>query len=145
MLVPPKGGLRVNPKTIHIPGFKLTEECQELCKKIVSSGFSILAAYAPADIALKLGYAFKPMFSSGPNTYKDPQKESKLSTGELCGSSKLTVYHTLPVDATALLTLFKPEDLSVLGSLWFSDREIYPISGYDNPIEPVREGLVVVK
>ena len=144
MRVPPKGGLRINPKTIHIPGFKLTEDCWELCRKIVSSSFSVLAAYAPAykDIPLKLGYSFKPMFSSGPNTYKDPQKESKFRNGELRGSSKLTVYHTLPVDASALLTLFKPEDLSVLGSFWFSDREVLPTSVYDDPIEPVREGTL---
>lgn len=133
ILVPPRGGLRVNPATIHIPKFQLTEACKELCRKFVSSGFSMLSAYAPAyrTIPLKLGYSFKPMFTSGPNTYKDPVKESSVKGLEKWGSSKLTIYHTLPVDATALMTLFKPEDLSVLGSLWFADREIMVDSGTD--------------
>lgn len=37
-------------------------------------------------------------------------------------SRKLTVYHTLPLDATALLTLFPAEDLREAGSLWFGDQ-----------------------
>jgi len=37
-------------------------------------------------------------------------------------SRKLTVSHTLPLDATALLTLFPAEDLREVGSLWFGDQ-----------------------
>ncbi|CAK9148544.1 unnamed protein product, partial [Ilex paraguariensis] len=53
---------------------------------------------------------------------------------------QLSVFHTLPVDASALLTLFKPEDLAVIGSLWLSDQEIILDFSYDNPVEPIKEG-----
>ncbi|KAL6954283.1 hypothetical protein U1Q18_043932 [Sarracenia purpurea var. burkii] len=146
ILVPPKGGMKVNPSTIHIPGFQLEQPAKDLCVRLLTSGFSMLAAYAPAyrEIPLKLGFHFRPMFTSGPNTYKNPVKESTvvLRDKELNDSSRITIYHTLPIDATALLTLFKPEDLSVIGSLWFSDREIMVDSGYDNPILPVRDGTI---
>ncbi|CAK9143603.1 unnamed protein product [Ilex paraguariensis] len=59
-----------------------------------------------------------PTFTSGPNTYKDYRKEScvKLRDGkplvEKWRKFQMTIYHSLPVDASALLTLFKPEDLA---------------------------------
>ncbi len=53
----------------------------------------------------------------------------------------MTIYHTLPIDSTALMTLFKPESLASLGSFWFADREVYPTSGWD-PVEPTREGTI---
>lgn len=142
MLVPPKGGLRINPATIYIKGFQLSEECKKLCARLVSSGFSFLKGYVPAysDIPIRLGSRFRPTFSSGPNTYKDPRKESIIREGGLCGSSKMSVYHTLPLDATALMTLFKLKHLVTVGSMLFEDREIYPISGFHNPILPTEEG-----
>ncbi|CAK9175569.1 unnamed protein product, partial [Ilex paraguariensis] len=53
---------------------------------------------------------------------------------------QLIIFYTLKVDASALLTLFKPKDPAVIGSLWFSDQEIIPDFGYDNPVEPIKEG-----
>ncbi|CAK9153102.1 unnamed protein product [Ilex paraguariensis] len=146
--VVPKRGLRVNPSTIHIPNFQLGEPAQKLCVKLLTSGFSMLGAYAPAyrKIPLRLGFSFKPMFTSGPNTTKDFRKESSVKLrnsvplAEKWKKFQMTIYHSLPVDASALFTLFKPEDLAVIGSLWFSDREIIPDSGYDNPVDPVKEG-----
>jgi hypothetical protein len=150
ILINPKG-LLVNPSTIHIRNFQLSDACKELCKKLVSSGFSMISAYAPAykEIPLSLGYAFKPMFTSGPNTYKNPLKESSVKLADPVQFDKkskrrktLTIYHTLPIDATGLMTIFKPEDLANLGSYWFSDRDITPSSGYDGPIDPTRQGTL---
>nr|YP_009382042.1 hypothetical protein AEK19_MT1619 [Utricularia reniformis]ART31803.1 hypothetical protein AEK19_MT1619 [Utricularia reniformis] len=49
-------------------------------------------------------------------------------------SRKLTVYHTLPLDATALLTLFPASDLREVGSLWFGDQTEIVEDGYDSPV-----------
>lgn len=143
MRVPPKGGLRIDPTTIHIPGFKLKEEGWDICRWISTKGYTLLARYVPSfpNIPLKMGYSFKPMFSSGPNTYKDPCKESKIRTSEVKGGSKLTVYHTLPMDAAALSLLFKPEQTLALGSMWFYDRLVFGGDGHENPVEFNREGL----
>ncbi|KAL6959005.1 hypothetical protein U1Q18_050036 [Sarracenia purpurea var. burkii] len=48
----------------------------------------MLAAYAPAyrEIPLKLGFHFRPMFTSGPNTYKNPVKESTVVCGGILWS-----------------------------------------------------------
>lgn len=143
----PKRGLRVNPSTIHIPGFQLGEPAKQLCVKLLTSSWSVLSAYAPAyrKIPLRLGFSFRPTFTSGPNTYKDYRKESSIELrngkGEINREKlNMTLYHSLPIDASALLTLFKPEQLSVIGSLWYHDREVMVDSGYDAPIEPIKEG-----
>ncbi|KAH0437546.1 hypothetical protein IEQ34_023370 [Dendrobium chrysotoxum] len=57
-------------------------------------------------------------------------------------SKRLSVWHTLPVEASALLTLYPPEELAKLGSLWFSDREVPVTSGYDDPVLPCRAGTL---
>lgn len=45
-----------------------------------SHASGLLSRYAPAyaRIPLSLGFRFKPMFTSGPNTYKRPEKESTV-------------------------------------------------------------------
>ncbi len=72
--------MRISPKTIHHPNFQPSESCKRWCRKVLSSFFSVLQAYAPGykDIPLDLGFSWEPVFTSGPNTYKDPQKESLL-------------------------------------------------------------------
>lgn len=80
ILVPPKGGMRINPSTIHERGFQLGEKCKALCQELADFSFQFLSGYVPAysQIPLRLGFYFKPMFTSGPNTYKRPSRESKV-------------------------------------------------------------------
>jgi len=55
------------------------------------------------------------------------------------GRYPLTLYHSLPVDVTALITLFKPEQLSKIGSILISDLLLEVDNGWDTPI--VSEGM----
>jgi len=134
--------MRINPTTIHEVGFKPGEKCMALCQELADLGYQFLSGYVPAyrQIPLRLGFYFKPMFTSGPNTYKRPSRESKV-VREGIGDDALSIYHSLPKDASALLTLLKPEDLASLGSFWFADREVLPTSGLE-PIGPSRDGTI---
>ncbi|KAL0391322.1 UNVERIFIED_CONTAM: putative mitochondrial protein [Sesamum latifolium] len=130
------------------------------CKKLLSSGASMLKAYAPRyhEIPLELGFSWEPVFTSGPNTYKDPVKESALGAGPWFQFWKghcrrrfgkadekkgfgMTIFHTLPIDATALMTLQKPERMLSVASLLYHPRVHLPTDGYDNPVCPLKEGL----
>lgn len=87
--------------------------------------------YAPAfyDIPLQLGSHFRPILTSGPNTYKDSHKESL----GLVGKYMLYVYHTLPLDAAALLNQFGGLFLS--GREFFEHRLLYACdSSYEQPM-----------
>ncbi|KAH0437548.1 hypothetical protein IEQ34_026219 [Dendrobium chrysotoxum] len=53
-------------------------------------------------------------------------------------STHLSAWHTLPVEASALLTLYSQEELNDIGSVWFDDRETLVSSGYDDPIVRVK-------
>ncbi|KAK4419026.1 putative nucleoredoxin 1-1 [Sesamum alatum] len=53
----------------------------------------------------------------------------------------MTIFHTLPIDATALMTLQKPELLHDVASLLYHPRVHLPTDGYDNPLCPLKEGL----
>lgn len=55
------------------------------------------------------------------------------------GGKRLSVWHTLPVDATALRTLFKPEFNERLGSIWFANRIHKVIDGWEAPVLPSLE------
>ncbi|KAK4412078.1 putative mitochondrial protein [Sesamum alatum] len=151
---------RVAHETIHHPLFEPSYTTQTWCKKLLSSGASMLKAYAPRyhEIPLELGFSWEPVFTSGPNTYKDPVKESALGAGPWfqfwkghcrrrfgkAGEKKcfgMTIFHTLPIDATALMTLQKPELLHDVASLLYHPRVHLPTDGYDNPLCPLKEGL----
>ncbi|KAL2225302.1 UNVERIFIED_CONTAM: putative mitochondrial protein [Sesamum indicum] len=151
---------RVAHETIHHPLFEPSYTTQTWCKKLLSSGASMLKAYAPRyhEIPLELGFSWEPVFTSGPNTYKDPVKESALGAGPWfqfwkghcrrrfgkAGEKKrfgMTIFHTLPIDATALMTLQKPERMLSVASLLYHPRVHLPTDGYDNPVCPLKEGL----
>lgn len=44
------------------------------------------------------------------------------------------------MDASALITLWKPEFLRDVGDLWFEDFTHIVEDGWDNPVSPRREG-----
>lgn len=143
ILVAPKGGLRINPKTIHIPNFKITRECQGICEMFLLMSVELLRRYVPtySRIPLKLGYYFRPLFSSGPNTFRDPRKEVSLKDITDKDRRLLTNYHTLPLDAVAILERLGAENILSIGSMWFSSRIVWVTNGYDNPIEATDEGF----
>lgn len=78
------------------------------------------------QIPLKLGLKFRPVWSAGPNTYVVPGKDTKLVVGRPKGKrkEKLSIWHTLPFDACALFTLWKPELLRSIGNMWFKSRDL---------------------
>lgn len=52
----------------------------------------------------------------------------------------MTLFHSLPIDMTALMTLFKPEFLRDVAQLLYAPRVHLPEDGYTNPITPCCEG-----
>lgn len=49
----------------------------------------------------------------------------------------LSIYHSLPLDAAALLTLFSPLDLSNISMMLLPERDHFATSCEDNPITPI--------
>lgn len=115
----------------------------ELAENLTIYSNQMLGAYVPAykSIPLRLGFCFKPIWSSTPNTYKNPLLEA-VGVDRSFWSRKLSVWHTLPVEATALLTLYSPEDLREIAEFWFSDRVHYVDSCFDNPIQRDHNGAL---
>lgn len=90
------------------------------------------------QIPLKLGLKFRPVWSAGPNTYVVPGKDTKLVVGRPKGKrkEKLSIWHTLPFDACALFTLWKPELLRSIGNMWFKSRDLPVEDGWEQPVVP---------
>lgn len=49
---------------------------------------------------------------------------------------RLTLFHTLGIDASAILTLVKPETIARIGRVWFVQREVTP----NVPVKPLPTG-----
>lgn len=49
---------------------------------------------------------------------------------------KLSIWHTLPFDACALFTLWKPELLRSIGNMWFKSRDLPVEDGWEQPVVP---------
>lgn len=49
ILVPPKGGIRMNPETIVSRGFRLADRTKEVCQMLASSAYSVLRVYAQGN------------------------------------------------------------------------------------------------
>lgn len=131
LLVPPKRGFGINPSTIWNKGYKPSAGCTATCNLLSKEAANLLTRYAPAyrEIPLKLGLRWKPTFSSGPNTYKKPSRESNVS-GASVEDGSLTIYHTLPMDAAGLLHSFHEVFLGDFGSLWVAPREFILSAGF---------------
>lgn len=71
------------------------------------------------------------MLSSGPNTYRDPVKESSVEG--LVGKCVLTIYHTLPIDVVALVNLVSDRVLKSAGRVLYGQRVLYPCDLDDGP------------
>lgn len=76
--------------------------------ELLTRGASMLAAYAPKYLEIPLPLGLKPVWSAGPNTHVSTEKDS-IGSQNLGGVRKVGIWHTLPVDASALLTLWTPE------------------------------------
>ena len=73
-----------------------------------------------------LGFDLRPSWSSGPKTYIHPLKDAK-GVDTSYPHRKLTLFHTLPVDATAAITLAAGgEWLSDTLDVLFGKRDVYP-------------------
>jgi hypothetical protein len=70
------------------------------------------AAYtkgAISNIPLKLGWVFRPVWSSGPNTHFRPGVDSHdILKDSVPHKSSCSIWHTLSIDAGALITLWTP-------------------------------------
>jgi len=158
MKIGTKGWNRVNHTSIHHPKYKDNDATQEWCKTLLQSAGSMLSAYVPdyKKIPVEFGFSWEPVFTSGPNTYKSPGEcmvhpDWQVLWDKICArrygrrSKKkrysLTLLHTLPVDATALMTLWKPELLTDVAALLYHPRTFYPEDGYSKTVTPVKEGV----
>lgn len=160
MKVGNKASKKVKHSSIVFPKYEPSEAVMTWAKTLLTSSGSMLSAYAPRfrEIPLNLGFEWSPVFTSGPNTYKRPSEASVCPTFSsllkayvdkrvkrgLSRRYNLTVFHTLPVDATALMTLIKPEKLAEFAGIFAGPRVHMPEDGYDAPVEPSREGVDVV-
>lgn len=80
---------------------------------------------------LELGFRLTPVWSSGPNTYCVPGKDTASTRDFGNHRGRLNIWHTLPVDASALITLWKPEFLRSVGSIWFNARDWVVKDGWE--------------
>lgn len=76
-----------------------------------------------------------PSWSSGPNSHMTPGKDTHEVFCDY-GFSRLTLWHTLPMDASALITLFKPDLLRKIANAWAKVRTVTIEDGWSKPIEP---------
>lgn len=50
------------------------------------------------------------------------------------------MWHTLPIDATAILTLWKPQFIEKVGSMLFTLRDFFVSDAWENPIPACKDG-----
>lgn len=116
-------GVKVKPTTIHIPKYRMGKQAYKICEELLTRSEQMLNAYtrgAFKRVPLRLGWNFKPIWSAGPNCHYSPELEgNKNSLQSLKNPKKdrFTIWHTLPIDAGALITLWKPEQLKAVSGL----------------------------
>lgn len=100
----------------------------DISNEIRNKSFTMFKRYVPdlLEKTIKLGYLFRPMFSSGPNSCIRPHRETYLSLLGISGYDKLTPYHTLPSDGYACLWWWWEMSLMKLGDLCFENRVFRP-------------------
>lgn len=127
IMVLPKGGLRFNPLTVQDNSFDLHPVTSAMCDALQDASATMLAMYAPefCQMPLKLGFDFKPMFSSSPCTILNPIKDSYVKGLSHVKDLSLTVFHVLPLEALNLIVWLDPEYYGRLGGMLFSDRDVY--------------------
>jgi len=130
ILVHPKGGLRLDSSTIESKRDIYQEDLAKVCLYIKAFSNDLISFYLPdfLELPLELGYKFKPLFSSGPNSSMRPFAESYLSCLGPGLYDRLTPYHTLPLDALALLTWWDEFEIQKAGEVFFNQMTIYPRS-----------------
>lgn len=119
--------------TFPLVGSKVTTLMNRLWRWLLAtSALKFLHRYCPGfdDQPLAhLGFDLRPSWSSGPNTiffYIFPLKDAK-GVDRSYPHRKLTLFHTLPVDATAAITLAAGgEWLSDTLDVLFGKRDVYP-------------------
>lgn len=84
----------------------------------------LLRRYVPG-FDRKAGFDFRPSWSAGPNTYKNPLREA-VGVDRSARHRKLSMFQIQPFDATAFLTLADPERLREMVDTWFRARIVYP-------------------
>lgn len=138
ILVPPRGGLKFNAQTIQDEGFVLGSITQGFGKTLSAMAVELLERYVPglASKPFHLGFDFRPTFSSGPNTYRNPARESTVFGPGWVDKLKLSIYHTLPLDVGSLATCLDPKELMVVGAYWLRERTFI---GLPAPVEPLKE------
>lgn len=122
ILIKPKGSL-VKPDTIMIPGYRMGLRAWGVVLDIRKKARTLLDLYTRSgfkNIPLQLGFRFKPVWASGPNTYLKPSLDMKSTVKEL-GSRRLSIWHTL-------------------GSVLFLNRTVYASEG---PVVPDENGKLL--
>lgn len=143
ILVWPKGK-KVKPTTIHIPKYQPGKPCMDLAVEIeiMTRIPAMINAYtrgAYKRVPLHLGFKYKPIWSSGPNTHYNRKDCSKFLGAVLKKGESFSIWHTLPIDAGALITLWKPDFLMEVGAMLYKLRTYYPEDGWENPVLPCKE------
>lgn len=158
MKVGTKGWRRVSRKTIHFANFEISLQCRKYCLILQDMAAKLLWGFVPdyGKVPLDLGFSWKPVFTSGPNTYKRPEKESFLGEGEWIGKWRrahryrykgqwkvpvfsMTPYHTLPMDAIAMITHLSPDLLKLLGGVFYMPRLHQVVDGDSTPVRAYEE------
>lgn len=134
ILVWPKGR-KVLGSTIQSRGTNRGEPCLDIVRFLMVNTKELFRAYIPdsKSIPFKLGFLDHPGHPVQTNTYKNSLREA---CWPFPSSQALTrLMSIFRVDATACLTLTKPETLARIGRSWFAPQYLYP--GRELPISSI--------
>ena len=105
-MVFPKGQ-KIKPTTISIPDYEISRNVETLALTLMRKASNMLDRYtrgAYTNIPLKLGWNFKPVWTSGPNTHYRPDKDcSDTVWKSFPKRTNLSIWQTLPLDAGAFV------------------------------------------
>lgn len=138
ILVRPKGSL-IDPSTIQVDGYTCAGDAKEVCLQIVDNLVPFLKSYTRglySKVPLHLGFRYRPILTSGPNTSLFKMGRDSVFSAESAGGAQPSTWHTLPLDASALYCSFELETLATIGSVLFKDRVHYPTNAAENPVWP---------
>nr|UJQ92537.1 MAG: putative RNA-dependent RNA polymerase [Mitoviridae sp.] len=128
ILIYPRSKKYIDTTSIQPEDSYISADFLKISKEIQNDSFTMFKRYVPdlLEHTLELGYKFRPMFSSGPNSCIRPQHESYLTMLGIKGYDKLTPYHTLTCDGYACLWWWWEMSLMKIGDLFYADRIFRP-------------------
>lgn len=124
----PRSKRQIDVSNISTEGSHLTSTVVETIAFFEDRAYAFYDRYCPSlhYHPLRLGYRFRPILSSGPNTSFPVHKESYLSLLGMRRLDKLTAYHVLPLDGAALMVWWNSEFIQTIGEILFPHRVFLP-------------------